>query len=221
MSSKHEAILQFMIANPTLKMSQVAASFGVTPAWLSTIVHSDAFQNQLARRHDELFDVAVVQELGDKVTAAAHLTIDEYLEKVPTLSADQLITSTDKLLGRLGYGSKNGNGSTVFNVGEGANIQVNQHQVSPDVVARAREKIGMAIEGEKPNGKNGSAEVRPADSDSAVQADETQERLEEKGNSLRAKSPSVHAEEVRIDYIYPEPMVQIPALRGQDKVLPD
>ena len=65
MSARHEAILQFMIANPTMKMSKVAAHFGVTGAWLSTIIWSDAFQNQLARRHDELFDVAVGRGIAD------------------------------------------------------------------------------------------------------------------------------------------------------------
>lgn len=220
MSSRHEAILQYMIANPTQKMSLVAAAFRVTPAWLSTIVHSDAFQDQLARRHDELFDVAVVQELGDKVTAAAHLTIDEYLEKVPTLSADQLISASDKLLGRLGYGS-NKNGSTNFNIGEGAQVQINGAQVAPDVVERARNKIGATIEG-KLNGKNnGSTEVGATDQPSAIQVEPPQIAAEAEGDSLRETGQCPFGGEIRPDFIHPEPVVQVPALRGQDEVLPD
>lgn len=193
-----------MIANPTLKMSLIAGHFGVTPAWLSTIVWSDAFQNQLARRHDELFDVAVVQELGDKVTAAAHMTIDEYIDKVPNLTADQLISGGDKLLGRLGYGIKNG--STNFNLGDGAQIQVNQ--VTGDVLAKAREKIGKS-------------QVGATDSTPALQDQRTEESVEEEGDSIREEGEQFLNGSVRPDFIYPEPVVQVPETRRQDKILPD
>jgi hypothetical protein len=141
MSSRHQAILNFILANPTCKYSEVAAEFGVTQAWLSTIIHSHAFQDQLRRRHDELFDAAVVQPLGDKLHAAAHMTLDEYMEKVPNLSADQLISSTDKLLGKLGFGTKQ-NGATVIHGDVIQNNQVNSAHVSPEVLAEARERIG-------------------------------------------------------------------------------
>lgn len=205
MSTRHEAILQFMIGNPTLKMSEIAGHFGVTPAWLSTIVWSDAFQNQLARRHDELFDVAVVQELGDKVSAAAHMTMDEYLAKIPTMTTDQLINGSDKLLKSLGYGSK---GTTNFNIGEGSNVQVNNHQVGGDVLAKAREKIGKS-------------QVGPADSPPALQDQSTEEPAEEKGDSLREEGECPLNGSIRPDFIYPEPVVQVSEVRGQDKVLPD
>ena len=206
MSNRHEAILQFMIANPTLKMSIIAGHFGVTPAWLSTIVWSDAFQNQLAQRHDELFDVAVVQELGDKVTAAAHMTIDEYIDKVPTLSADQLISSSDKLLKNLGYGARAG--TTNFNLGDGANVQVNHNQVNGDVLAKAREKIG-------------ATQVGAADSTPALQDKSSEGSFEAKGDSVREEGQPPLNGAVRPHFIYPEPVVQVSEVRGQDKVLPD
>lgn len=204
-SSKHEAILQFMIGNPTLKMSEVAAHFGVTPAWLSTIVHSDAFQNQLSRRHDEMFEVAVVQELGGKVTAAAHMAIDAYLEKVPTMTTDQIISSADKMLGRLGYGSSHG-GTTNFNLGDGAQVQVNQ--VSGNVLAKAREKIG-------------TTKVGTADSESAVQSELPELAAEAEGDSLRTQSEPLLNGSLRDDLIYTESVVQVSEARGQNEVLPD
>lgn len=137
--------MNFILANPTCKYSEVAAEFGVTQAWLSTIIHSHAFQDQLRRRHDELFDVAVIQPLGDKIHAAAHMTLDEYMEKVPNLNADQLISAGDKLLSKLGFGTKtNGNSgpTTIINGNVVQNNQVNTAHVSPSVLAAARERIG-------------------------------------------------------------------------------
>lgn len=208
MSSKHEAILQFMIGNPTLKMSEVAAYFGVTPAWLSTIVHSHAFQDQLARRQDELFEVAIVQELGDKLTAAAHQTIDAYLEQVPTLTADQLISAQDKLLGRLGYGVSKG--TTNFNIEGSAQVQVNQ--VGGDVLAKAREKVGKT---------NGKATLGTADNEPALPIEQAPAPAQIEGDSVREESELRSNGALRDSTLHSEPVVQVPEVRGQDKVLPD
>lgn len=138
MSPKHEAILNWILANPTCKYSEVAGHFQVSQPWLSTIIHSHAFQDQLKRRHDELFDVAVVQELGTKLNAAAHMTIDEYMEKVPTMSTDQLISGGDKILNRLGFGTKQ-NGTVIHGDVTQTNIV---NRVSPEILAEARDRIG-------------------------------------------------------------------------------
>lgn len=168
--------MNFILANPTCKYSEVAAHFKVTQAWLSVIVHSHAFQDQLRRRHDELFDAAVVQPLGDKLHAAAHMTLDEYMEKVPTLSADQLISAGDKLLGKLGFGTKT-QGTTIVHGDVVQNQQVNHSHVSPEVLAEARERIGT--------NKVGAADSPPALSDpQAAQGSEIEGvAVREKGES--------------------------------------
>jgi hypothetical protein len=136
MSHRHEEILNFLLSNPLLKMGEVAAHFGVTFPWLSTIVHSHAFQDQLKKRQDQVFDSAVLATIDDKIGAAAQVTLDAYLEKVPTLTADQLISANDKLLNKLGYGSR----------GNGAHIQINGdvqvNHVSKDILEEARNRIG-------------------------------------------------------------------------------
>jgi hypothetical protein len=63
------------------------------------------------------------------------------MEKVPNLSADQLISAGDKLLGKLGFGTKQ-NGATVIHGDVIQNNQVNTAHVSPEVLAEARERIG-------------------------------------------------------------------------------
>lgn len=171
MSSRHEQILNYILLNPTKTYGEVAGHFGVTPAWLSVIIHSDAFQRRLSERQDEIFDCGVLQPISDKLSAAADLTIDKYLEKVPTFTADQLISSTDKLLGKLGFGSKpNGvpSGATVIN----GNVynQVNNHHVPKEIVAEARSKIG-----------NTSNQMGKAYKCAALLYQTTYERLEAEG----------------------------------------
>ena len=72
-SHKHEAILNFLLANPTLQMGEVAVHFGVSFPWLSTIVHSHAFQDQLKRRQDQVFESAILGTVEEKLGADAAL----------------------------------------------------------------------------------------------------------------------------------------------------
>ncbi len=176
-SIKHEEIMNFMLANPILPVGEVAAHFGVTFPWLSTIIHSDAFQDRLKKKQEELFDCAVLQTVPEKVEAATQVTLDAYLEKVPTLTADQLISAQDKLLNRLGYGTKNGNGLTI-----GANSQVNvqMNQVSGDILKEARDRIG----------KN---QVGQADSPPALQ-DNSGEGFEASAGPVEIEGASVREE---------------------------
>lgn len=139
MSSRHEAILNHIIANPTQTYGEVAATFSVTPSWLSVVVNSQAFRNQLKRRHDELFDSAIAAPIGEKLEAAVDLTLEKYLEKIPSMTTDQVINASDKMLNKLGYGSKNT--QTVVNGNVVQNVQHNH--VSSDIIEKAREKIGQ------------------------------------------------------------------------------
>ena len=157
--------------NPLLKMGEVAAHFGVTFPWLSTIVHSHAFQDQLARRKDQVFDSAVLAPIEDKLGAAAQVTLDAYLEKVPTLSADQLISAQDKLLGRLGYGSKPGGGGNTF-LGD-VNVQVNT--VEKSILEEARNRIG-------------TTKVRAPDNPPALQDQRSDQGTEIEGLVIRGES---------------------------------
>ena len=141
-SARHVQIMDFILANPTAKMGEVAAAFNVTPSWLSTIIHSHAFQDQLARKQEEMFDSGVLQPLGVKLTAAADLTLDKYMEKLETMDANQLGQNADKLLGRMGYGSQGG-GTTI-----NGNVNIQQNSVPPDVLKEARDRIGKAQMGE-------------------------------------------------------------------------
>lgn len=105
-SHTHEAILQFMIANPAAPLGLVAAHFGYTQPWLSTLIHSDAFQAQLRRRQNEVFGEVVIAELKDKIVGAAHIAIDKLAEKVEVANDIRDVTdAAEMLLKSLGYGA--------------------------------------------------------------------------------------------------------------------
>jgi hypothetical protein len=193
MSHRHEAILNYMIMNPTHPLSLVAGHFEVSQPWLSTIIHSHAFQDQLARRKDEFFEVAVLQDLGDKLGAAAHQTIDAYLEKVPNLTADQLITAQDKLLARLGYGTSKGNGA-----GNGVTVNIQNNHVTKDVLEEARNRIGTHKVGE-------------ASGPTALQDQSTHEGIEIEGTLVREESELRTNGEIRNSELHSESMVPVPA----------
>lgn len=171
MSIKHEEILNFLLLNPTRPIGEVAAFFGVTFPWMSTIIHSAAFQNQLKLRQNEVFDSAVLGTVEDKLSAAAQVTLDAYLAKVPMLTADQLISSNDKLLNRLGYGSRP-NGATHI---KAKNVQINM--VEGDILKEARDRIGKS-------------EVGQANSQPALQDLRTHGAIETEGVLVRREGES-------------------------------
>lgn len=104
-SIKHEEIMNFMLANPTRKLQDVARHFGITPAWLSCVIHSEAFQARLAERKDAIFNETVLP-LKEKMTVVAHQVLDTLVERVPTMSDKDLNNLADQTLEKLGFGSK-------------------------------------------------------------------------------------------------------------------
>lgn len=170
LSNKHEAILQYIVANPTLKYKEVAAHFGVSIAWLSIIINSSAFKEQLAVRQDELFDAAVLSPLSEKLSAAADMTLEQYMEQIPNFTADQAITANDKIFGRLGYGAQK---QPVL--GDNNNVQVNHYHVNPQILAKAREKIG-------------ATQVGASDSPAALSDKTSKQGTEIEGVAVREES---------------------------------
>jgi hypothetical protein len=119
LSNRHEAILEYMVANPTVKLSEVAATFDVTQAWLSVLIHSDAFQEALRKKRDEVFHPAAMT-LQEKLTGMAHLALDKLGEEIDNgkVSPALLLETGNSVLDRLGYGTKaaggGGNQTNVF-----------------------------------------------------------------------------------------------------------
>lgn len=134
-SHRHEAIMNFMIANPTAKLGQVAAEFGVSQPWLSCIIHSHAFKTKLREKQEALWgDLGA--SITEKLEAVAHTALDNILEHVTASNASPALSLevADKVLHRLGYAPKTGPAAQAAPA-----AQVNVFNVSPADLAAARQ----------------------------------------------------------------------------------
>lgn len=103
LSHTHEAVMNFMLLNPSLALREVADHFGYTQAWLSTLIHSDLFQAQLEGRKEGI-RVRVADSIPQKMRLAADLGMEKLVAKLEqTEDAEFILDATDKLLHRLGY----------------------------------------------------------------------------------------------------------------------
>lgn len=57
LSHRHLAIMDWLLANPREKLSECAAHFGVSQAWLSTVINSDLFKARMADRRGAIEDL--------------------------------------------------------------------------------------------------------------------------------------------------------------------
>lgn len=143
LSIKHEAIMDYLLMNPASKLGDVAAHFRVSQAWLSVIIHSDAFQAQLAEKNEALF-VGTVLPLREQLLGVAHLGVEklgEALENASPGSDKQFIAdTTTTVLASLGFTPKNGLAPQ-----GGVNMQQNNYyMVEKEALAEAREKMRLA-----------------------------------------------------------------------------
>lgn len=140
LSNKHIAIMDFMIANPRLKLKEVADYFGYTQAWLSQVIHSDAFQRELKEKQNHAFHHTVLP-LREKMTAIAHQALDELAERLPLeTDAGELKDVAVDLLDRLGFSPK---GIQQPQLPPHLTVQVN---IERERLARARQLIGRPVE---------------------------------------------------------------------------
>lgn len=106
----HDAMIDLIIANPSLSQGQIASHFGYTQAWISRVFNSDAFQARLAVRKEDLVDPVITMTIEEKFKALA----DKALEVVHS----KLVMTNDATLGlraleisakALGYGAREKN----------------------------------------------------------------------------------------------------------------
>lgn len=93
----HEAMIDQILANPGISQNTLAALFGYTPAWVSRIINTDAFQAMLASRRSELVDPMLVRTMEERfrgVTAQALTRLEERLE-APMVSDKTILRAVE------------------------------------------------------------------------------------------------------------------------------
>ncbi len=139
LSIRHEAIMDYLIIFPERSKKECADYFGVTPTWLSQIIHSDAFQARLRERQDTKFSTLVLT-LKEKMEAAGHRSVEKLAEALEAANPEEpedrkfIASATDKVLARLGYGTAR----SVQSPTAQTNVQQNFYAVDQKVLAQAR-----------------------------------------------------------------------------------
>ena len=139
-SFTHEALILWMLENPHRPLRDCAEYFGYTQAWLSTVIHSDAFQEQLRKRQQE-FAILTGVDIRNKLMTATNIAIDgltKHLEK--TEDPEFLLDATDKLLHRMGYAPASSRNPAGQVINQTTNVQ-NNITVSSSDLADARDLL--------------------------------------------------------------------------------
>ena len=136
----HQALSDFMIANPEAKAYEAAAFFGVSESWLSIVKNSDSFKDFHQKRRDQHFD-RISTGVGEKLETLAELTLDEAIERVEESKAEgsqalpmSALTDLSKMaLNAMGFGGRGG-------------VQVNLNQDNRSVVVNDAAALKRARE---------------------------------------------------------------------------
>ena len=105
-SPVHQRLADWLVANGGAGKGwnkRAAEHFGYTQAWLSTIYHSDAFQDYF-QRFSQLHSTVVAVGLGDKVSGLAGQAVDELQRRMEeqgeTLPLNQVLEIAELSLKR-------------------------------------------------------------------------------------------------------------------------
>jgi hypothetical protein len=137
----HEAIMNRMIAYPEENLGQCAQAFGITAAWLSTLIHSNCFQARLKEKQAAIFGM-IGGNLVSKLQAVADVGVERLAEMVETSTDPRFVKdTTDMVLTKLGFGAKaQGNGSPIGT----QNVQQNFYMASKEDLAEARARMNAS-----------------------------------------------------------------------------
>lgn len=144
LSHRHEAIMDFLLANPQMKLAQVAEYFKVTGPWLSTVIHSDLFRTRMAHRREAMEGVQHMRisqkllDIAEDGLGAMHDVVQD-TEIDPKTKLDITRTSLEAIgiLGKAGGGV----GAVNVNVTQNAD----PHAADAQALREARERMVHTI----------------------------------------------------------------------------
>jgi len=103
----HDAMIDLVIAEPSISQAEIAFKFGYTQAWVSQVFSADAFKARLAERRGELVDPSIVANVEERLEGLARQSIEvlsKSLEANP--KPDVALKALEISTRSLGYGVK-------------------------------------------------------------------------------------------------------------------
>jgi len=141
---RHEAIIDIMIAEPSLTVTAIAEKMEYTLAWVSQVINSDMFKMRLEERRAAFNATLAMERTTElhKEAKAAHKIVMAELEAAEECDPRFALDVKDKAIKSLGFGTSGAGGPQVV---------INNNQVDPTTLERAREKYynaGRTIDGQ-------------------------------------------------------------------------
>lgn len=103
----HEAVIDWILAEPGVTQREIAAEFGYTEAWMSIIIGSDAFKEKLAERKAQLTDPRIIASINERLDAVAKRSLDRIMDRLDSPVHGSIKTADLVSIARLGVGDKN------------------------------------------------------------------------------------------------------------------
>jgi hypothetical protein len=106
-SYTHDAMIDCIIANPSVTGGQLAAVFGYTPAWVSQVVSSDGFKSRLAERKGELVDPGISASIEQRMEGILRQSMDIIAAQLQVPGKEELAMKTLEATSKaLGFGAR-------------------------------------------------------------------------------------------------------------------
>ena len=142
----YDSIIDVMLANPGIKIKDIAKRIGKAPNWVGLIMSSDTFKLHWHHRRQNLsLDIndTLTQEITGRVSNVAIKALDLVLDAIDenplAINPSVAMDMADKMLNRLGYGPKVANPGTQVSVSGNANVAV--VTASQEAFERARARV--------------------------------------------------------------------------------
>ena len=112
----HEAMIDVILAEPTITQNQLAERFGHSVSWISIVMGSDAFQAALAKRRDDVTNPVLVATIEERFRGLATQSLQVLAEKLETTRNPDLALKALEISSKaLGFGARTPAGGTVVN----------------------------------------------------------------------------------------------------------
>ena len=114
----HEAMIDMIIAEPGISQNKLAAIFGYTTGWLSTVMGSDAFKAKLAERRGELVDPVLKLSIDERFRGMVEKSLEVLQEKLsqPALQVPDQLALRAAELGAKALGMGGGQATVIVPV---------------------------------------------------------------------------------------------------------
>lgn len=107
-SYNHDAMIDVLLAEPTISQGELAARFGMKQAWISRIIGSDAFQAALAKRRDDTINPIIAASIEDKLSGVVNQSLEIIAEKLEaSRNIDVAFKGLEIGVKALGFGARN------------------------------------------------------------------------------------------------------------------